>query len=29
LYEWTQHARIAGNLGVTDAEIDAVQADGP
>lgn len=29
LYEWTQHVRIARNLGVTDAEIEAVQADGP
>lgn len=28
LYEWTQHVRIASNLGVTDAEIDAIQADG-
>lgn len=29
LYEWTQHVRIAGNLGVTVAEIDAVQGEGP
>jgi alkylhydroperoxidase family enzyme len=29
LYEWTQHVRIARNLGVTDAEIEAVQAGGP
>ena len=28
VYEWTQHVRIAGNLGVTAAEIEAVQADG-
>lgn len=28
LYEWTQHVRIASNLGVTDAEIEAIQADG-
>ncbi len=29
LYEWTQHVRIARNLGVTEAGIEAVQADGP
>ena len=29
LYEWTQHVRIARNLGVTETEIEAVHADGP
>jgi alkylhydroperoxidase family enzyme len=28
-YEWTQHVRIGRNLGLTEAEIEAVQADGP
>ena len=28
-YEWTQHVRLARNLGVTDAEIDAIAARGP
>lgn len=28
-YEWTQHARLARNLGVTDAEITAIAVDGP
>lgn len=27
-YEWTQHVRIGRNLGVTDAEIEAIQTDG-
>lgn len=27
-YEWTQHVRIGRNLGVQDAEIEAVQAEG-
>jgi alkylhydroperoxidase family enzyme len=29
IYEWTQHVRIGRNLGLTDAEIDAIQAGGP
>ena len=29
LYEWTQHVRIGRNLGLTEADIQAVQADGP
>jgi len=29
LYEWTQHERLARNLGVDDAEIKAIAVDGP
>jgi alkylhydroperoxidase family enzyme len=29
IYEWTQHVRIGRNLGVTDAEVEAIQSDGP
>jgi alkylhydroperoxidase family enzyme len=29
LYEWTQHVRIGRNLGLTEADIQAVQADVP
>jgi len=28
-YEWTQHARLGRNLGLSDAEIDAIRVDGP
>lgn len=28
-YEWTQHVRLAKNLGVTEAEIEAIAVDGP
>ena len=28
-YEWTQHARLAGQIGVTQEEIDRIGADGP
>lgn len=28
-YEWTQHVRLGRNLGLGDAEIDAIAVDGP
>jgi alkylhydroperoxidase family enzyme len=28
-YEWTQHVRLARNIGLSDAEIDAIAVDGP
>jgi len=29
VYEWTQHERLARNLGVTDAEITAIRSESP
>jgi 4-carboxymuconolactone decarboxylase len=28
-YEWTQHEQLGGNVGVTDADIEAVRSDDP